>query len=112
MEKQVEFFVSPLGVVCYYGHDGKVLSYNTEHPDIINHMAELISRLYPEAYKYLADLYAKSKPNKLYFKYLITDRFIRCNLGSNDTLFSMLMEPFCTWRKSIALSGAYVLERT
>lgn len=46
MEKQVEFFVSPLGVVCYYGHDGKVLSYNTEHPDIINHMAELISRLY------------------------------------------------------------------
>lgn len=86
MEKQVEFFVSPLGVVCYYGHDGKVLSYNTEHPDIINHMAELISRLYPEAYKYLANLYAKSKPNKLYFKFLITDRFIRCNLGSNDTL--------------------------
>lgn len=86
MEKQVEFFVSPQGEVCFYGHDGKVLSYNTEHPDIINHMAELINRLYPEAYKYLADLYAKSKPNKLYYKFKITDRFIRCNLGSNDTL--------------------------
>ena len=86
MEKQVEFFVSPQGEVCFYGHDGKVLSYSTEHPEIINHMAELVSRLYPEAYKYLADLYAKSKPNKLYFKFLITDRFIRCNLGSNDTL--------------------------
>lgn len=54
MEKQVEFFVSPQGEVCFYGHDGKVLSYSTEHPEIINHMAELISRLYPEAYKYLA----------------------------------------------------------
>ena len=101
MEKQVEFFVSPQGEVCFYGHDGKVLSYSIEHPEFINHMAELISRLYPEAYKYLADLYAKSKPNKLYFKFLITERFIRCNL-----------EPFCTWRKSIALSGVYVLERT
>lgn len=86
MEKQVEFFVSPQGKVCFYGHDGKVLRYSTEHPDIINHMAELIGRLYPEAYKYLAKEYAKSKPNKLYFKFLITDRFIRCNLGSNDTL--------------------------
>lgn len=86
MEKQVEFFVSLQGEVCFYGHDGKVLSYSTEHPEIINHMAELISRLYPEAYKYLAGLYAKSKPNKLYFKFLISDRFIRCNLGSNDTL--------------------------
>ncbi len=86
MEKQVEFFVSPQGEVCFYGHDGKVLSYGTEHPDIINHMAELINRLYPEAYKYLADLYAKSKPNRLYYRFLITDRFIRCNLGSNDTL--------------------------
>ena len=86
MERQVEFFVSPQGEVCFYGHDGKVLSYSIEHPEFINHMAELISRLYPEAYKYLADLYAKSKPNKLYFKFLITERFIRCNLGSNDTL--------------------------
>lgn len=46
MEKQVEFFVSPQGEVCFYGHDGKVLCYSTEHPEIINHMAELISRLY------------------------------------------------------------------
>lgn len=47
MEKQVEFFVSPQGKVCFYGHDGKVLSYSIEHPEFINHMAELISRLYP-----------------------------------------------------------------
>lgn len=45
MEKQVEFFVSPQGEVCFYGHDGKVLSYSIEHPEFINHMAELISRL-------------------------------------------------------------------
>lgn len=93
MEKQVEFFVSPQGEVCFYGHDGKVLSYSIEHPEFINHMAELISRLYPEAYKYLADLYAKSKPNKLYFKFLITERFIRCNLGSTIHLVSISMEP-------------------
>ena len=86
MEKQVEFFVSPQGEVCFYGHDGKVRRYDTEQPELIHRMAELINRLYPEAYKYLSDLYAKSRPNRLYYQFLITDRFIRCNLSSNDTL--------------------------
>lgn len=86
MEKQVEFFVSSQGEVYYYGQDGEAQRFDMSKAELIRDMAELIERMYPEAYKYLYQENIKSKPNKLFHRFLIANRFIRCNLGSDDTL--------------------------
>nr|WP_294874738.1 helix-turn-helix transcriptional regulator [Prevotella sp.] len=86
MEKLVEFFVSSQGEVYFYGEAGDMLRYDMSQAELIKEVAGMIERVYPDAYQHLYDENIKSKPNKLYHKFLITDRFIRCNLGSNDTL--------------------------
>lgn len=86
MEKQVEFFVSSQGEVYYYGQDGEAQRFDMSKAELIRDMAELIERMYPAAYKFLYQESIKSKPNKLYHRFLIANRFIRCNLGSEDTL--------------------------
>lgn len=54
--------------------------------DLIKLMAQMIETVYPEAYRCLYQEHIKSERNKLFHKFLITEQFIRCNFGSNDTL--------------------------
>lgn len=86
MEKQLEFFVSSQGEVYFYGQDGAMHKYDMSQAELIRELADLIERMYPIAYKFLYEENIKSKRNNLYHRFLITNRFIRCNLGSNDTL--------------------------
>lgn len=60
--------------------------YDMSQVDLIKFMANLIEHVYPDAYSYLYEAHIKSRPNKLYHQFLITERFIRCNFSSNDTL--------------------------
>ncbi len=84
--RQIEFFVSPQGVVYFYGKSQEVIRYDMQQPEMIKLMAQMVERVYPEAYAYLYQAFIKSDRNKLYHMFLITERFIRCNFGSNDTL--------------------------
>lgn len=84
--RQIEFFVSPLGVVYFYANNQEIKRYDMEQAELIKFMAQMIEKVYPEAYAYLYHNFIKSEKNKLYHMFLITERFIRCNFGSNDTL--------------------------
>lgn len=64
----------------------EIIRYDMEQPELIRLMAQMIQTVYPEAYEYLFNNFIKSEKNKLYHQYLITERFIRCNFGTNDTL--------------------------
>ena len=57
-----------------------------QQPEFIKMMAKLMEKVYPEAYAYLFTMFKTSERNHLYHLFLITERFIRCNFGSNDTL--------------------------
>lgn len=84
--RQIEFFVSPQGMVYFYGKNQEIIRYDMEQPELIRLMAQMIQIVYPEAYEYLFNNFIKSEKNKLYHQFLITERFIRCNFGTNDTL--------------------------
>lgn len=84
--RQIEFFVSPQGMVYFYGKNQEIIRYDMEQPELIRLMAQMIQTVYPEAYEYLFNNFIKSEKNKLYHQFLITERFIRCNFGTNDTL--------------------------
>ena len=84
--RQIEFFVSPQGMVYFYGKNQEIIRYDMEQPELIRLMAQMIQTVYPEAYEYLFNNFIKSEKNKLYHQFLITERFIRCNFGANDTL--------------------------
>lgn len=86
MERQIEFFVSPQGEVYFYGPSGEMVRYDMQQVDLIKLMAQMIETVYPEAYRCLYQEHIKSERNKLFHKFLITEQFIRCNFGSNDTL--------------------------
>lgn len=86
MEKRIEFFVSSQGEVYFFDENGEMKRYDMSQSALIHEVSEHIRRLYPEAFKYLFDLFYKSSANKLYHQFLITDRFIRCNFGENNTL--------------------------
>ena len=84
--RQIEFFVSPQGMVYFYGKNQEIIRYDMEQSELIRLMAQMIQTVYPEAYEYLFNNFIKSEKNKLYHQFLITERFIRCNFGTNDTL--------------------------
>ena len=84
--RQIEFFMSPQGMVYFYGKNQEIIRYDMEQPELIRLMAQMIQTVYPEAYEYLFNNFIKSEKNKLYHQFLITERFIRCNFGTNDTL--------------------------
>ena len=52
--------------------------------DLINEVLNTIKDCYPLAYKSLDAYYKDSKPNKMYHKYLIVRRFLKCNFAKLD----------------------------
>lgn len=64
--RQIEFFVSPQGMVYFYGKNQEIIRYDMEQPELIRLMAQMIQTVYPEAYEYLFNNFIKSEKNKLY----------------------------------------------
>lgn len=77
----MEFFVSA-DEVFFQSENG--LQPLVEGSPIVAQMLERIKELYPQAYKALCVCYAKSKPNKTYYNFLIVRRFCKCNFGNLD----------------------------
>ena len=74
------------------GNDGNVW-YRTEteckrltpgDTELVDNLHEKIKRLFPQSYKRIAELYSSSERNRVYYKYKIVSRFIRCNMGTDD----------------------------
>lgn len=86
MLENYEFFNGPDGSVYVKPFNEPMFVYDISCKQITDEMVVLIRDLYPEAFKALSATYSKSEPNKGYFMFKIVNRFIRCNLGENDTL--------------------------
>ena len=63
--RQIEFFVSPLGVVYFYTNEQEIKRYDMEQAELIKFMAQMIEKVYPDAYAYLYHNFIKSEKNKL-----------------------------------------------
>lgn len=56
-----------------------------QNSPVIGEVLSIIRDRYPEAYKALQERYKDSAPNRLYFRYVIVKRFIKCNFGNLDS---------------------------
>lgn len=86
MLEKYEFFNGTDGSVYVKTPDKPLFVYDSQCKDITDELFPLIRDLYPGAFKALAELYSKSERNNAFFMFRIVHRFIRCNLGENDTL--------------------------
>lgn len=86
MLEKYEFFNGPDGSVYVKAQDKPLFVYDVKCKDITDELFPLIRDLYPGAFKALAELYSMSAKNNGFYMFKIVHRFIRCNLGENDTL--------------------------
>ena len=85
--RKIEFYISPDGKVKVDEEGVPLTKELTEHDlELIDYVACLIRKQYPEAYETLARHHNSSILNKNYHKFLIVHRFIRCNFGKFDGL--------------------------
>lgn len=82
----VEFYIVGNQTCIRRGGISKPL---TEHDrEEIEFMLENMRRVFPQAVERLEQWAANSKLNRPWFEYLVVDRFIRCNFGEADFLYS------------------------
>lgn len=65
--------------------DGKNFMVDETHTELVKYILEKVRTCYPEAYKALEKIYAKSAPNESYYQYLMMRRFCKCNFCRLDT---------------------------
>ena len=80
----VEFFF--IGDELYYKQldNGTVKPLNQENKDAVGYMFTEIKERYPKAYERLDTLHAESRPNKLFYRFLVVANFCGCNFGRSD----------------------------
>lgn len=82
----VEFYIIGNQTCIRKGGVSKPL---TEHDrEEIEFMLENMRKVFPQAVERLEQWAASSRPNKIWFEYQIVDRFIRCNFGEADFLYT------------------------
>lgn len=64
------------------GHNELVDQSKTE---LIDNMLTAIQENYREAYEALKERYKESAPNKVYYRYVMVKRFLKCNFGQLDS---------------------------
>ena len=84
--ERVEFFVIG-GQTCIRRNDvSKPLTPSDR--DAVEFMLARMQESFPKALERLQEWAEESKPNKRFFEFRIVDRFIRCNFGEADFLYS------------------------
>ena len=79
---EIEFRTNSRGEVFYETEDGESKRLTKFSKEIIDRMVSAIQERYPAAYARLAKLYTKADPTER--KFIMAERFIRCNFGSDD----------------------------
>ena len=85
MEK-VEFFV--IGRQTCIQRNGVSKPLTPSDRDAVEFMLERMQECFPTAMARLQEWAEESKPNRRFFEFRIVDRFIRCNFGEADFLYS------------------------
>ena len=82
----VEFFV--IGGQTCIRRNGVSKALTPSDRDAIEFMLEQMRQYFPAATERLQNWAAESSLNKIFFEYRMVDRFIRCNFGEADFLYS------------------------
>lgn len=87
MGERLEFYLYEGEVWCKDDEGHNVLV-DASQSDLLDSMLSRIRECYPDAYKALKEEYKDSAPNKIYYKYKIVKRFIKCNFGQLDSTYN------------------------
>lgn len=87
----IEFYIYE-GELWMKDDDGNNSLVDSTKTDLLNTILEKVQNDYPEAYNALRDEYKDSAPNKIFYKYMMAVRFIRCNFGLLDSTYSDIQD--------------------
>ena len=82
----VEFYIYE-GELWYRDEEGNSGLIDSSKRELLDKILDMVKERYTGAYNALKECYKDSSPNKLYYRYMMTIRFLRCNFGSLDTTF-------------------------
>ncbi len=82
--RNIEFSGTPDGDIEVRQSGKLVFTYAENHIDFTDAMIDRLRYFYTEAYEALQEEYSKFSGNRIYFRYRIVHRFIRCNFQEHD----------------------------
>ena len=91
IQMSYEFYIYE-GELWLRDSDGHSELVDASKTDLLNKVLDKVKEDYPAAYEALRERYKDSSPNKIYYKYLMAVRFIRCNFGVLDSTFLDIQE--------------------
>lgn len=80
----LEFYLYEDELWCKDDKGNNILVDQTQ-TELLSNMLTRIRECYPEAYKALQECYKDSAPNKIYYRYVMVKRFLKCNFGQLDS---------------------------
>ena len=82
--KRIEAYGTPEGEAMLRFSSGETIVYTEEQHDFTERMMTFLENYFPKALSGLRRWFAKSKPNKPYYEFLIVRQFILCNFFEYD----------------------------
>ena len=79
---EIEFRTNSRGEVFYETEKGESCRLTKFSTDIVDKIITVVKERYPTTFARLAKLYCKADPTER--KFIMAERFIRCNFGSED----------------------------
>lgn len=79
---EIEFRTNSRGEVFYENDKGESIRLTKFSTEIVDKVVSVIKERYPATFARLVKLYCKADPTER--KYIMAERFIRCNFGSED----------------------------
>ena len=87
--KKIEFYNDPDGHVYYTLENGDKKRLTRFDDNIIDNLLNMIMKTFPDTFSALLKTYPRkhsTKSAELQHKFIMAERFIRCNFGENDLL--------------------------
>lgn len=86
MDERLEFYLYEEELWCKDTKGCNILV-DAHQTDLLDNILARIKECYPEAYDALREEYKDSAPNKMFLKYRMAKRFLKCNFGQLDSTF-------------------------
>ena len=87
MGDNLEFYLYEGELWCK-DNEGHNVLVDASQGELLDSMLARIRECYPEAYNALCECYKDSAPNKIFYKYRIVRRFLKCNFGQLDSTYN------------------------
>ena len=84
---RLEFYLYESELWCK-DHDGHNILVDATQTELIDSILSKIRECYPNAYNALREEYMDSAPNRIFMRYRMVKRFLKCNFGQLDSTFN------------------------